>query len=895
MKQKMIVLLILLITFTANLFSNIGQRFIITLPETHHYNDIKKFIQTIKPSGVMLTAAHLRNRIQAKKLISFLQTCAKQAKISPLFICVDWEGGIVSRPQEQGGFFSVPSPWSLARAGRSSCFLAGMLIGHQLADIGVNVNFAPSLDLFNQNNYILATRCFDENPEKVAECGYAFAQGLLSQGVLPVIKHFPGLGLGVHDTHLDATSIKVDKETFDYHKKPFEMALQKNMPMVMAGHAVYSQFGDQPATLNKNVVRYLKKINPETLLITDDFCMQGVREKRTLVDACKQSLDAGYHLIIFSPAHAPEFIKHHASQPQLEKILEELSVICSKKEVLKEIEQINKIKEHYLNNKKNITSIDEKELSTFLAKRCLQIDTGILSPADPVILISAKLTAIRTAEQWLLQNNQSYLCKQLQSYNIQVEEHIFDPTNKQSIEEIAELVAQLEKDSSKKILLQTMFYGGGSWNSIQKQWLEKLTPLQNQLTIISLGHPYEQMILPNAKIINIGSFQQPLLNTLVHRLCAPLFQTGADQLINNLEKFLLGKKFGILCHRCSVAQKNNISKFLPDILYEWAQQQKKQTKLAALFSPEHGLLGKQEAFAFIDSEQKSRWGCPVYSLHGEHKKPTPNMLKDLDLLIIDLQDIGTRCFTYLSSLKLALEAAAENNVSALVLDRPNPLAFWGAAGPELEPAHESFLGAIYAPFLHGSTIGQLAQSLNKKIGTDLNVIACKNISDDYFLSQTFIPPSPNIMSIGHAYAYPMTVFLEGTNYSEGRGTNYPFLQIGAPWINAQELASTLNQKKLVGVFFEPINFIPQSIRGVADNPKHQDTLCHGIFIHLFNHKKADPMIIAKTILGTLFALYPEKSKFIQYGKRYAIDSLIGTSSWREEIMKNVQQEQLIIS
>jgi len=882
-KKVVLFFLLLTLALTQKNFPYIGQHFIITLPETKDFNQLEKWLKLIKPGGVMLTASHVANRAQTKKLCAFLQKAASNIGISPLFICIDWEGGIVSRPNESGGFFSVPSPWSLAQAGRPACFLAGMLIGHQLADIGVNVDFAPPLDLFSPNNYILGTRCFDASPEKVAEYGIAFAQGLLSQGVLPVIKHFPGLGLGLHDTHLDETIINIDKDMFDHHKKPFERALQAGMPMIMAGHAIYNQFGDQPVTLNKNAVNYLKKINPETLLITDDFCMQGVREKRTLTDAFKQSLEAGYHLIIFSPAHAPEFIKKSSSQVELETLLKNLSLICDKTQINNGIKQINQIKEQYVNNKKTGPSIDEQILSTFLAKRCLKTDTIKQPLTGAVILISAKLTSIRTAEQWLIQNNQSYLCKQLDAHAIQVQEYIFDPIDKKSSEKMEHLITQLEKEPRKKILLQTMFYGGGIWNTIQKQWLEKLAPLQDQLIILSLGHPYEQTILPNATVINVGSFQQPLLDNLVKALCIQPLKTGADKLVANMKQELSGKKFGLLCHRCSVIHKNGSLKFLPDVLNEWADSQKNQTKLAALFSPEHGLLGTQEAFAFINSEQKSTWNCPNYSLHGNNKKPTPDMLKNLDTLIIDLQDIGTRCFTYLSSMKLSLEAAAEEKLPVLVLDRPNPLAHWGAAGPNLKPEHESFIGAIYTPFLHGSTIGQLAQSLNEKNRADLKILTCENTSDDYFLSHTFIPPSPNIMSIDHAYAYPMTVFIEGTNYSEGRGTNYPFLQIGAPWVDAEELARTLNQKNLSGVYFEPIKFIPHPITGVADKPKHLNALCKGVFIHVHNREKIEPMLVAKTILETLFTLYPEKSQWIRYGKRYAVDSLIGTSLWRKQI------------
>lgn len=875
----------LVLTTTTPALHNIGQRFIITLPDTQDFKQLETWFERIKPGGVMLTASHVKARDRTKKLTTFLQKAANKFGIEPLLICIDWEGGIVSRPNESGGFFSIPSPWSLAQAGRSTCFLAGMLIGHQLADVGINVNFAPSLDLFNPNNYILATRCFDAHPDKVAECGIAFAKGLMCQGVLPVIKHFPGLGLGLKDTHLDQTTIIVDQTTFDHHKKPFEQALQSEIPACMAGHAIYQQFGDQPVTLNNNAVNYLKKINPDVLLVTDDFCMQAVRAGRTLEDACRQSLEAGYHLIILSPALAPEFIKKNSGTISLEDMLKQLALHCNTSKNAEYLNQITRIKEKYLTNGKTLLPIDEQQLSIFLAHRCLQTDMLMQQQnRESIILISAKLTAIRPAEQWLISDEKSYLHKLLKTQNIKISEYLFDPTNQASIKALKDLVNKLDKHAVKNIFVQTMFYGGGKWNAIQKQWLEILAPLQKNLTIISLGHPHEQTILPQAKSINLGSFHKPLLTTLVDRLCSEQPLTGADQLIAYPEKFLAGKRFGLLCHRCSVAHNNGKSEFLPDLLKQWADKQKKSTKLAALFSPEHGLLGNQEAFAFINSENKTQWDCPVYSLHGTHKSPTPDMLKDLDLLVVDLQDVGTRCFTYLSTLKLTLEAAAKQKLPILVLDRPNPLMQWGSTGPKLEPEHESFLGKIYKPFLHGVTIGQLAQDLNEKIGAQLQVLSSKNVTENYFLSRTFIPPSPNIMSFDHTLAYPMTVFVEGINYSEGRGTEYPFLQIGAPWVNAEQLAQQLNKKNLSGVYFEPIRFIPRSIPGIAETPKHQDSLCQGVFLHIHDKQNVKPIIVAQTLLHTLFDLYPGQSKWVTYGKRYALDLLVGNSSWRSKIL-----------
>ena len=185
---------------------------------------------------------------------------------------------------------------------------------------------------------------------------------------------------------------------------------------------------------------------------------------------------------------------------------------------------------------------------------------------------------------------------------------------------------------------------------------------------------------------------------------------GIDELLSNPTEILKNNRFGIVCNQASI---DSEQRFLPTALYEWAEN-RGQAQLAALFSPEHGLFMNHEAAANVNNDTTSQWHCPVYSLHGATKKPTSEMLKNIDILIFDLPDIGIRCFTYVSTLKLVLEAAAENKIQLIVLDRPNPLAFWGQNGPMLEKGYESFVGAIDVPFLHGMTIGQLADCVQDK-------------------------------------------------------------------------------------------------------------------------------------------------------------------------------------
>lgn len=325
---------------------------------------------------------------------------------------------------------------------------------------------------------------------------------------------------------------------------------------------------------------------------------------------------------------------------------------------------------------------------------------------------------------------------------------------------------------------------------------------------------------------------------------------------------------------------------MPDALYDWTKNNK-DSKLCSIFSPEHGLLGTHHDGAMVESQNLSQWNCPVYSLHGKNRTPTAEMLSNLDTLIIDFQEVGVRCYTYLSTLQLTLQAAKENNLEVLLLERPNPIKFWGTRGPLLESAFESFLGKIYTPFMHGKTIGELALHINKKIGANLTILPCQNFDnhEDYFLSD-FTPPSPNLNSLDAIYSYPLTVFIEGTNYSEGRGTKYPFQQIGAPWIDGKKLAQRLNNKKIPGIYFETIKFTPQNMPGIAENPKHNTEKCNGVFLHIYDKNTIQPLSVAQIILRELFTLYPDKSTWIRSGDRFTVDLLLGSDCIRSWISTN---------
>ena len=269
-------------------------------------------------------------------------------------------------------------------------------------------------------------------------------------------------------------------------------------------------------------------------------------------------------------------------------------------------------------------------------------------------------------------------------------------------------------------------------------------------------------------------------------------------------------------------------------------------ELAALFGPEHGLRGSADAGEKIADGRDERTGVPVYSLYGETRKPTPDMLRGADALVFDIQDIGARFYTYISTMGLAMQAAAEQGISFVVLDRPNPLGGNYVSGFVLEPEHTSFVGQYPVPMVHGMTVGELARMIRDESmmegldGLDLQVVEMEGWRRDMLWSGTGLPwiaPSPNIPDFETALVYPGPVLFEATSVSEGRGTRQPFVQVGAPWLDGQAAADSLNAQGLAGVRFEAILFTPESIPGMASHPKLEGQTLEGIR-HILTDERA---------------------------------------------------------
>jgi uncharacterized protein YbbC (DUF1343 family) len=364
------------------------------------------------------------------------------------------------------------------------------------------------------------------------------------------------------------------------------------------------------------------------------------------------------------------------------------------------------------------------------------------------------------------------------------------------------------------------------------------------------------------------------------------FRLGIEVLLQDKIDLIKGKSVGLITNPTGVDQKLNS---IVDLLYH-----NPDVKLTALYGPEHGVRGSEQAGAYVDKYIDEQTGLPVYSLYGPTKKPTPEMLKDVDVLLFDIQDVGTRYYTYIYTMAEAMKAAKENNIPIIVLDRPNPIGGTKVEGPILEDKYSSFVGGFPIPVRHGMTVGELAELFNKEfgIGADLTVVKMDGWKRNKYYDNTplqFIMPSPNMPTLDTALVYPGACLIEGTNVSEGRGTTRPFELIGAPFIDGAALASKLNSYHLhlPGVTFRDASFIPTF-------SKFTNELARGIQIHVTDRNSFNSFKTGLYIVKTIHDMYPTQFKFrtpSASGISY-FDNLVGTGTIRADIEAGKSVEQM---
>ena len=328
---------------------------------------------------------------------------------------------------------------------------------------------------------------------------------------------------------------------------------------------------------------------------------------------------------------------------------------------------------------------------------------------------------------------------------------------------------------------------------------------------------------------------------------APPVQTGIDVLRAAGFAPLKGLRIGLLT--------NHTGKTRDGVATIDALADAPGVKLTALFSPEHGIRGILDAA--VPSSRDEKTGLPIHSLYGATPHPTPEMLAGLDAIVIDLQDIGARFYTYITTMGYVLETAAVHKIKVFVLDRPNPIGGVQIEGPALDPAAVGFTGYFpQMPVRHGMTMGEMARMFDaeKKIGADLTVVAMKNWRRDEWFDETglgWINPSPNMRNLYEAVMYPGIGAIEGTNISVGRGTDTPFEQVGAPWVDGPKLSDELNSRHLAGVRFYPVRFTPAS--GKLANQE-----CQGVFIVVTDRDAVRPVRVGLEMASALVKLFPGK-------------------------------------
>lgn len=328
--------------------------------------------------------------------------------------------------------------------------------------------------------------------------------------------------------------------------------------------------------------------------------------------------------------------------------------------------------------------------------------------------------------------------------------------------------------------------------------------------------------------------------------------SGLDVFLNEEFRLIRGKRVGVLCHQASVTRD---FRHIIDVFAEIHQEG--LIELVALFGPQHGIWGHtQDNMVEWEGGLDARTGIPVHSLYGRHRKPTPEMLADVDVLVVDLQDVGSRYYTFIWTLALCLEACEEAGVEVVVLDRPNPIGGERVEGCVLEESFRSFVGWHPLPVRHGMTIGEIARYLQARYypRCPLTIIPLEGWTRSMYYEETqlpWIPPSPNMPLVETAVVYPGTCLLEGTNLSEGRGTTRPFETLGAPWIDGWQLADALNGIGLAGVHFRPIMFQPTF-------HKYAGRRCGGVFIHVTDRRTFASFLSGLAILREVIRLYPDR-------------------------------------
>ena len=364
---------------------------------------------------------------------------------------------------------------------------------------------------------------------------------------------------------------------------------------------------------------------------------------------------------------------------------------------------------------------------------------------------------------------------------------------------------------------------------------------------------------------------------------------GSDVLLSSPR--LRGARVGVVCNHAS------LDRDFHHVIDQMAKAE--DVTLAAIFGPQHGFRSDvQDNMVETPHGDDASRKVPVYSLYSETRQPTAEMLRGLDALVIDLQDIGARIYTYIYTMAICLRACATHGVTAIVCDRPNPIGGADVEGASLVPGFESFVGLFPIPMRHGMTIGELATLFNERfgIGARLEVVRMEGWSRDLYADQTGLPwvmPSPNMPTLDTAVVYPGAVLFEGAMLSEGRGTTRPFELVGAPWIDAERFADAMNSLRLPGAYFRPAVFEPTF-------QKYAKQTCGGCQIHVTDRRAFKPVLTGVALIDTFRRQDPAQFAWRQPPYEYEhdklpIDILGGSDVLRRQIEGGMPLDQIAAS
>jgi uncharacterized protein YbbC (DUF1343 family) len=363
---------------------------------------------------------------------------------------------------------------------------------------------------------------------------------------------------------------------------------------------------------------------------------------------------------------------------------------------------------------------------------------------------------------------------------------------------------------------------------------------------------------------------------------------GLEKILDEQLNLLENLRVGLICNQASV---NHQFQHAADLFFEHPK-----INLTTLFGPQHGIRGDVQDNMIETTHLIDKYtGLPVYSLYSETREPTAEMVRNIDVLVFDLQDVGCRVYTFIYTMANAMKACAKSNKKFVVLDRPNPIGGIAVEGNILEIGHESFVGQYPIPMRHGLTVGEVAKLFNEEfsISCDLEVVKMDNWARADFYDETDAPwvmPSPNMPTVETSVVFPATVYFEGTQVSEGRGTTRPFEIVGAPYIDSKEYAEALTSLKLPGVIFRSIEFLPTF-------QKHAGNGCGGVFLHVTDRLAFEPVYTGLALIKTAFDLYPEEFLWKNPPYEYVFDRnpfdvIAGTTKIREMFEQKASWEDL---